>query len=148
MRPRSSQGGGRHDRAPRVLVVNGDAQARWLLRDALIQEGYRVEAVEDGAQALIRLHAEPFAAIVMDRDLPGVQGLDLLPGLRLAWPETPVVMICTLDDGHTCSAALERGAHAWLAKPFRMEHLLRTLRQAIFPEGLPTALRLSAGEVR
>jgi DNA-binding response OmpR family regulator len=128
-------------------VVHGDAEARGLLLDALTQEGYRVDAVEDGAQALIRLHAEPFAAIIMDHDLPGVRGVDLLPGLRLVWPEIPVLMICTADGAHACSEAVGRGASGCLAMPFRMEHLLRALRRAISPEGLPTAPRLVSGAV-
>lgn len=148
MLPRSSQRGDWHDRPPRLLVVNGDAERRRLLLNTLTQEGYQVQAVEDGAYALIQLHAEPFAAIMMDHDLPGIQALDLLPGLRLAWPETPVVMICTFHDAHACSAALERGARACLAKLFRMDHLLCMLRGVIFPEGLPTAPRLTSGAVR
>jgi CheY-like chemotaxis protein len=62
---------------------------RALLVDVLNNEGYDVTEAANGAEALIRLRAESFAVIILDKNMPGLSGLDLLPGLRMICPETP-----------------------------------------------------------
>lgn len=121
------------DRAP-VLVVDDDGEMRALLVDVLGQEGYRVGEAANGAEALIRLRTQSFAAIVLDKNMPGLSGLDLLPGLRTICPETPVILITAFGDVATYMEAMEKGAFEYVFKPFRMEELLRVLRRAL-PSG-------------
>lgn len=121
------------DRTP-VLVVDDDGEMRALLVDVLGQEGYRVGEAANGAEALIRLRTESFAAIVLDKNMPGLSGLDLLPGLRVVCPETPVILITAFGDVATYMEAMEKGAYEYVFKPFRMEELLRVLRRAL-PSG-------------
>lgn len=118
---------------PRLLVVEDDAEMRALLADVLREEGNEVVEASNGAEALIRLRAEPFAAIVLDKNMPGLSGLDLLPGMRTICPNTPVIMITAFGDVATYVDAVEKGASAYLFKPFRMEELLQALRQAVAP---------------
>ncbi len=118
----------------RILVVDDDAEMRALLADVLSDEGYAVEGVPDGAEALIRLRTESFAAIVLDKNMPGLSGLDLLPGLRTICPETPVILITAFGDVSTYMDAMEKGAFEFIFKPFRMEELVRALRRAL-PSG-------------
>jgi two-component system response regulator (stage 0 sporulation protein F) len=115
----------------RVLVVDDDSEMRALLADVLGDEGYAVEGVANGAEALIRLRTESFAAIVLDKNMPGLSGLDLLPGLRTICPDTPVIMITAFGDVATYMDAIEKGAFEYVFKPFRMEELLRVLRRAL-----------------
>ena len=117
----------------RILVVDDDVEMRALLEDVLIDEGYAVEGVADGAEALIRLRTESFAAILLDKNMPGLSGLDLLPGLRTICPETPVIFITAFGDVNAYMNAMEKGAFEFLFKPFRMEELLRVLRRALRP---------------
>lgn len=118
----------------RILVVDDDAEMRALLADVLSDEGYAVEGAPDGAEALIRLRTESFAAIVLDKNMPGLSGLDLLPGLRTICPETPVILITAFGDVSTYMDAMEKGAFEFIFKPFRMEELVRALRRAL-PSG-------------
>lgn len=106
---------------------------RALLADVLRQEGYEVAEASNGAEALIRLRSESFAGIVMDKNMPGLSGLDLLPGLRTICPEMPVILITAFGDVASYMGAMEKGAFAYLFKPFRMEELLQALRQALAP---------------
>jgi DNA-binding NtrC family response regulator len=122
------------DNRMRILVVDDDAEMRALLADVLGDEGYSVEGVPDGAEALIRLRTESFRAIVLDKNMPGLSGLDLLPGLRTICPETPVILITAFGDVSTYMNAMEKGAFELLFKPFRMRELLRALRRAL-PSG-------------
>ncbi|HSC70091.1 MAG TPA: response regulator [Candidatus Methylomirabilis sp.] len=115
----------------RILVVEDDAEMRALLADVLRENGNEVVEASNGAEALIRLRAEPFAAIVLDKNMPGLSGLDLLPGMRTLCPDTPVIMITAFGDIATYVDAVEKGASAYLFKPFRMEELLQALRHAL-----------------
>jgi len=124
------------DDRTRVLVVDDDGEMRALLVDVLSEEGYDVEQVPNGAEALIRLRTESFAAIVLDKNMPGLSGLDLLPGLRTICPETPIIMITAFGDVATYVDAMEKGAFTYIFKPFRMEELLQVLQRA-----LPSAKR-------
>jgi two-component system response regulator (stage 0 sporulation protein F) len=124
------------DDRTRVLVVDDDGEMRALLADVLSDEGYAVEGVANGAEALIRLRSQSFAAIVLDKNMPGLSGLDLLPGLRTICPETPIIMITAFGDVATYVDAMEKGAFTYIFKPFRMEELLRVLQRA-----LPSAKR-------
>ena len=115
----------------RILVVDDDVEMRSLLADFLADEGYEVEGDRDGAEALIRLRTESFAAIILDKNMPGLSGLDLLPGLRTICPETPVILITAFGDVSAYMNAMEKGAFEFLFKPFRMQELLRVLRRAL-----------------
>lgn len=128
---------GGDDGRARVLVVDDDREMRALLVDVLSEKGYKVEEAENGAEALIRLRARSFAAIVLDKNMPGLSGLDLLPGLRTICPETPVILITAFGDVGTYVDAIERGAFEYIFKPFRMEELLRVLQRAL-PSGRHT----------
>ena len=133
----SLDGNGDASRRTRILVVDDDGEMRVLLADFLGEEGYAVEGSPNGAEALIRLRAESFEAIVLDKNLPGLSGLDLLPGLRTICPDTPVVMITAFGDVATYVDALEKGAFEYLFKPFGMEELLRVLRRALSSRSRP-----------
>jgi DNA-binding NtrC family response regulator len=131
MEARWTNGAREPDRCTRILVVDDDAEMRALLADVLSDEGYRVEGVASGAEALIRLRTQSFGAIVLDKNMPGLSGLDLLPGLRTICPDTPVIMITAFGDVGTYMDAMEKGAFEYVFKPFRMEELLVVLRRAL-----------------
>ena len=115
----------------RVLIVDDDREMRALLADVLGEAGYDVTEAADGARALIRLRSESFAAIILDKNMPGLSGLDLLPGLRTICPETPVILITAFGDVETYVDAMEKGATAYIFKPFRMRELLEELQRGV-----------------
>jgi len=118
-------------KAPRILLIDDDADMRSLLEDVLGDEGYDVSQAANGAEALILLHRETFAAILLDKNMPGLSGVDLLPGLRLICPRTPVIVITAFGDSHTAAEVSEKGARGCLFKPFRMGDLSALLREAL-----------------
>jgi DNA-binding response OmpR family regulator len=129
-----------------ILVVDDDTEMRALLVEILHMEGYRVEEAANGAEALARLRAKTFAAIIMDKNLPGLGGLYLLAGVRVLSRETPVILITTLADAATYLEGLKKGALEYIFKPFRIEELLRILRRTLLPEDRPNAPSLVFGE--
>jgi DNA-binding NtrC family response regulator len=122
---------------PRILLVDDDEEMRTLLGEVLAENGYETEAAANGAEALLRLHREHFSAVVLDKNMPGLSGLDLLPGLRLLSPETPVVVITAFGDAQTRTTATEKGAYGFLDKPFRMDDLLALLARALVDRPSP-----------
>ena len=114
-----------------ILIVDDDAEMRALLVEVLGHEGYIVTEAADGAEALIRLRSECFDGIIIDKNMPGLSGLDLLPGLRMICPETPIILITAFGDASTYVEALEKGAFEYIFKPFPLEDLLRVLRRAV-----------------
>jgi DNA-binding NtrC family response regulator len=115
----------------RLLIVDDHAEMRALLAEILGLEGYTVAGAGTGAEMLVRLRNESFAAILLDKNIPDLTGLDLLPGVRVICPEVPVILITAFWDVASFVDAIEKGVFAYLLKPFRVEELLKTLEQAL-----------------
>jgi len=123
----------------RLLIVDDDPEMRELLSEVLTEEGYAVTEATDGAHALIRLRAEGFGAIILDKNMPGLSGLDLLPGIRAMCPDTPVIVITAFGNPDTYDRAVQCGAYDHLFKPFPMMQLVRLVRRAVQGEPPPPA---------
>ncbi|MGH7322421.1 MAG: response regulator [Candidatus Rokuibacteriota bacterium] len=123
----------------RVLVVDDDKELRTLLRRALEGEGHRVVDHGTGTGVLGLLEAARFDAVVLDRELPGVSGLDLLPVLRRRHPDTAVILITSFGGTRIAAEALRRGAAEYLEKPFHMDDLLEAVRRSAPEKGPPLA---------
>jgi DNA-binding NtrC family response regulator len=118
---------------PRLLVVEDDPEMRDLLTDVLNGEGFAAASAGDGAEALIRLRSDTFAAVLLDKNMPGLSGLDLLPSLRTMCPNTPIILTTAFGDPETAQEAAIKGAHAYLPKPFTTQNLLDAIRRALEP---------------
>lgn len=130
-----------HGHPKRILLVDDDEDMRSLLADVLIDEGYEVNQAANGAEALVLLHRETFAAILLDKRMPGLSGMDLLPGLRVICPETPVIVITAFGDARTADEGAEKEAFGLLFKPFRMDDLRAMLDHALARRNSPTGTR-------
>ena len=115
----------------RILLAEDNVYLRGFLAASLQSRGCEVVQAADTAEMLVRLRSHSFAAVVMDHTLPGIHPLELLPGLRMAWPDTPVILLGPSDDDTCRQAALKSGAHAVLPKPVQPDDLLRTLQRVV-----------------
>lgn len=127
----------------RVLLVDDDEEMRSLLADVLNDDGYDVMQAANGAEALVILHREAFSAILLDKRMPGLSGMDLLPGLRVICPGTPVIVITAFGDARTVAEGTERGAFGLLFKPFRMDELREMLDRALTRRDSPAGTEAS-----
>jgi DNA-binding NtrC family response regulator len=127
-------------RSSRVLVVDDDGEMRALLLDVLRQEGYEVAEAEDGAGAVLALRDRPYDVILIDKNMPGPSGLDLLPGLRRVAPRSRAIMMTAFGDVGSYVEAIEKGAVEFLFKPFRMEEMRAAIARALAEDaGAPDA---------
>jgi DNA-binding NtrC family response regulator len=116
------------------LIVDDDPEMRALLVDVLRNEGYDAGEAKDGTEAVLALRARPFDLILMDKNMPGPSGLDLLPGFRRVCPQSPIIMMTAFGDVPSYMEAIEKGAVEFLFKPFRMEELKAAIAKALQPE--------------
>jgi len=131
----------------RILLVEDDASLGAGLKDALGREGFVVNHVGNGGQALAAVQAEPPDIIVLDLGLPDMDGLDVLGAVRQRGEHIPVMVLTARDGLDDKISGLDRGADDYLAKPFDMKELAARLR--VFERRLATATtsKIVIGEV-
>jgi two-component system response regulator FlrC len=114
--------------ATTVLIIEDDAEMRAMLRDLLETDGFRVEESGGGDGALGAMESASPHLVVLDREMPGRNGLELLLTIRASHPRVPVVVITAFGGPSARAEALRRGATSYLEKPFRAATLLGTVR--------------------
>ena len=114
----------------RVLVVDDDVKLCRLVRDYLEPLGYQVLAAHSGPEGLQMALTEPFAALILDLMLPGMDGFDVLRKLRAA-SNVPVLMLTGRGEEPDRIVGLELGADDYLPKTFSTRELLARLRAVI-----------------
>lgn len=114
----------------RVLIVEDDPDIVELLRHYLEREGWGVEAVADGRRALERARQEAYDLLILDLQLPGLDGLTLCNELRgdPRRQNLPIVMLTARGDETDRIVGLEVGADDYIVKPFSPKELLARVR--------------------
>jgi two-component system OmpR family response regulator len=112
----------------RVLVVEDEAKLAGLLRRGFVEEGHAADVAGTGDDALWRVAAIEYDAIVLDVMLPGIDGFEVCRRLRERGVWTPVLMLTARDAVTDRVAGLDAGADDYLAKPFSFAELLARLR--------------------
>ncbi len=121
-----------------VLAVDDNATIRRAIAMRLASRGYRVVTAEDGPQALAALAREAFDIVLLDLQMPGMRGDEVLTTLRKTYSNTqlPVIMLAASDDQRDITRTLELGANDYVVKPGDLPILLArihtqlTLKQA------------------
>ena len=121
-------------RKKRILVIEDDAEMRCLLKDFLEEAGYEAHSVENGSAAFGKIAKESFDLIVTDIRMPGLSGVDILPGLKKLQPRTPIIVITAFGSEEVHRRALERGADAYLEKPIHLEEFRILLQKMTSPQ--------------
>ena len=114
----------------RVLVVEDDTVVLGLLTKIVGEAGYDVVGAPTGEAALAELDKQLFDAVLLDLNLPGVQGMDILSVGPTLQTDTPFIVMTAFGSVDTAVEAMKRGAFDYVSKPFRTEELLLTLRRA------------------
>lgn len=112
----------------RILIVEDNSAQRELLEKLLEKEGLCVEGYGDGKLALYALTAGEYDLAIVDRMLPGLDGISLLRQYRASGGTAPVILLTALSAVSDRVAGLDAGADDYLAKPFAPEELLARVR--------------------
>jgi DNA-binding response OmpR family regulator len=112
----------------RALIVEDERKVASALREALEAERFEVVVEHTGDEAARRLETDAFDVILLDRTLPGCDGLQLVSALRARRVETPVLMLTARDTLNDHLVGLDCGADDYLVKPFALEEVLARIR--------------------
>jgi two-component system, OmpR family, response regulator MprA len=116
--------------APTALIVDDEAALRAALERVLTQEGFEVLAAENGAVALSLAAANPPDVIVLDSEMPVLDGIGFARSYRRSTPRlAPIIATSGRHDAALFAALV--GAAAYLRKPFAIEELLATARRLV-----------------
>ena len=132
----------------RILIVEDEERLAASIARGLRAEGFEVDVVHDGAEGLWRATETPYAAIVLDILLPGMNGYKVCGELRHAGVWTPVLMLTAKDGEYDEAEALDTGADDYLRKPFAFVVLIARLRALIRRGASPRPAVLGAGDIR
>jgi DNA-binding response OmpR family regulator len=112
----------------RVLVVEDNRKTAAFISKALKSEGFAVNWLANGDDALSTIGSTPFDAVVLDIMLPGRDGLSVLKQLRSRGNRTPVLLLSARGEVNEKVEGLNTGADDYLAKPFVLEELIARVR--------------------
>jgi DNA-binding response OmpR family regulator len=118
------------DAPPRILVVDDDTTVSEVVARYLERDGYTVETVTDGREALDRALAEPPDLVVLDLMLPGVDGLEVCRRLRALAP-VPIVILTARGQESDRIVGLDLGADDYVSKPFSTKELVARVRAVL-----------------
>ncbi len=105
----------------RILVVDDEYLIRWSLQQDLAKEGYEVVVAESGEEALRLVRESPPDLVLLDIQLPGMNGIQALKKIKEIDPEVVVIMITAYGMVDTAVAAMKLGAHDYINKPYNLE---------------------------
>ena len=131
----------------RVLVVEDEQKVANALREGLEGERYDVVVERTGEGAFFRVNTESFDVILLDLNLPGRDGLEILQALRQRGMKTPVLVLTARDSLNDRVAGLDAGADDYLIKPFAFAELLARIRALVRRGRVTEAPRLMVGDL-
>jgi len=135
--------------AQRILVVDDQQDILDLTATVLGDAGYAVETADSGGQALERLHRQPFDLVLLDINMPEMDGWETLRVIRAddALGGLPVVMFSVKGELHDKVQSMQEGALDYITKPFVVDALLERIRR-ILAAAAPDAAQRSGPEER
>ena len=115
----------------RALIVEDERKIALALKRGLEQESFAADAVFTGDEGLAMALDEPYDVIVLDRMLPGLDGMEVCRQIREANKQVPIIMLTAKDAISDRVAGLNNGADDYLVKPFAFEELLARIRSVM-----------------
>ncbi|GFE56676.1 response regulator [Geobacter sp. AOG1] len=116
-----------------ILAIDDSASIRMMVSFTLKESGYRVIEAKDGLDGLDKLRGETVDMVITDLNMPKMDGIDLVRGIRQNPGSrfTPVIMLTTESQDVRKHEARAAGATGWITKPFRPEQLLAVVRKVL-----------------
>jgi putative two-component system response regulator len=114
-----------------ILLVDDEEAIRCILNKGLGMRGYICDEAEDADQALAKLEVNPSDLVILDINMPGRQGTEVLPDITMRFPETAVIMASGVTDTKIIAQCIKDGAKDYINKPFRFEQVLQSVNVAL-----------------
>jgi DNA-binding NtrC family response regulator len=117
-----------------ILVVDDDTELRKVLSSILSEEGYSVETVENGEQAIRVSEKKRFDLALIDIKLPDMEGTELLQRLKAKQPHIVMIIVTGFPTVENAVGAVNEGADGYILKPFEIRKLLQAVRKHLNKE--------------
>ena len=115
-----------------ILIADDDANISNLISMECEEEGYSVDIVSDGQQAILKLrNSNLYSLAILDWDMPMMSGYDVCQRLREKGAKIPILMVTAKDEVDDRVKALDAGADDYLCKPFNIRELLARVRSLV-----------------
>ncbi len=131
----------------RLLVVEDETALCESIAEGLRLDGYEVDTCQDGLEALELCDVEPYDLILLDLNLPGPDGMEVLRRLRASNVQTGVLILSARGQLRDKVSGLDAGANDYLTKPFHFEELEARVRSLTRRRFIQENIRLSWGDV-
>ena len=115
----------------KILIIDDEKAIRWSLGEAFKNEGYDVEEAENGTKGIKQFQKDPADLVLLDLKLPDTDGLSVLKKLKEEEAGVPVIMMTAYGEVETAVEALKGGAYDFLLKPFQLEKIKVSVKNAL-----------------
>lgn len=114
-----------------ILTVDDDLQIRWVLKNIFEAEGYSVIEANSGAEGLNMLQMHSVDVVILDLQMPGMDGITTMSEIRKINPHIPIIILTGYGEVRTAIEATKLGAHDYLSKPFERDDLVLSVQNAL-----------------
>ncbi len=119
------------EHSERILFVDDDPELREIVCSQLAEAGYDVDEADDGDTTLKKLAKNKYDLVLLDINLPGKSGLEILKFISARSLHCRVIMLTGVVGLGTAIESLTMGADDYLTKPYTLEHLLSSIRRSL-----------------
>lgn len=119
------------DEPIRLLICDDDELCREILRDAIQEERVEISLASDGVDALEKLEAESFDILIIDLNMPRMDGLTLFSIVHKRQPEILAIIISGYGSLDAAIEAIHQGAYDYIQKPFKIEEIIAPVKNAV-----------------
>ena len=130
----------------RILLVDDDPGIMVAVKQALSTYGYKMTTATDGLEALAAFEREPPELILLDLEMPRLNGLEVCQRIR-EYSETPIIVLSVKGSEADIVSVLDLGADDYLVKPFRLAELLARVRAVMRRGSKSVATRVTCGDL-
>lgn len=114
----------------KILIVEDEKNQRELLRNLLEEQSYSVDEAKEGKTAISKFNKKNFDAVLLDRRLPDMEGIEVLRKIKKIDPVIPIIIITAFANIENAVKSIKEGAYHYLTKPIEPEELLVILKKA------------------
>ncbi len=117
--------------ARKILIIDDEKAIRWSLQEALKNAGYETDEAENGSKGMKKFNDDPADMVILDLKLPDTSGIEILKKIKKNYRDTPVIMMTAYGEVETAVEAIKRGAYDFILKPFQLEKMKITIKNAL-----------------
>ena len=122
--------------AYKILVVDDEPGMREFLEIMLSKEGYNVSVASNGEEAIQMLGKDEYDLAIVDIQMPGINGIEVLKSTREDYPETTVIMITAFASHESAIDAMKLGAYDYITKPFKIDEIKLVISKSLDKKNL------------